>query len=103
MGELHLQIYLERMHREYNLVVKSGEPRVNYREALTQRGDYDYTHKKQSGGAGQFGKVTGYFEPLDTEAELHADSPNVFVNELVSTPNMLRAFPADCSGELSAV
>ncbi|KAL8272485.1 hypothetical protein Esti_003608 [Eimeria stiedai] len=83
MGELHLQIYLERMRREYQLQVTSGEPKVNYRETTTQRATFDYTHKKQSGGAGQYGRVIGYFEPLQHGEDVDANAPNVFVHELV--------------------
>lgn len=65
MGELHLQIYIERMAREYNVELNVGAPRVNYRETVQGRGDFVYLHKKQSGGSGQFAGVTGYIEPTD--------------------------------------
>jgi elongation factor G len=63
MGELHLDVYLERMRREYGVNVESSPPRVAYREAITERVDYNYTHKKQTGGHGQYARVAGYFEP----------------------------------------
>ncbi len=63
MGELHLDVYIERMKREYNAMVTTSPPQVAYRETITQRADYNYTHKKQTGGAGQYGKVVGYIEP----------------------------------------
>ena len=65
MGELHLDIYVERMKREYKCEVDVGEPRVNYRECITARASFDYLHKKQSGGSGQYGRVVGYVEPLE--------------------------------------
>ena len=87
MGELHLEIYVERMRREYNCPCKTGKPQVAFRETIQNRTEFNYTHKKQSGGAGQFARVAGYIEPLRSFGEDSVetgDSSNVFANEFIS-------------------
>eukprot|EP00466_Bigelowiella_natans_P000906 jgi/Bigna1/38920/e_gw1.29.94.1 len=79
MGELHLDIYCQRLEREYSCPVEVGRPKVAYRETLTQRAEFNYLHKKQSGGSGQYGRVIGYMEPLEEDAK----EPYVFANEMI--------------------
>jgi elongation factor G len=69
MGELHLEIYIERIKREYKAEVLVGPPQVNYREAITKRTEFNYTHKKQTGGSGQFAVVMGDIEPMEANSE----------------------------------
>lgn len=81
MGELHLDIYVERMKREYNVACVTGKPRVAFRETVTQKAPFNYTHKKQSGGAGQYGRVAGYIEPMELDPDTGKDTE--FVNNTI--------------------
>jgi elongation factor G len=69
MGELHLEVYIERMKREYKAEVITSPPQVAYRETISQKVEFNYTHKKQTGGSGQYGRVAGQAEPFDGEFE----------------------------------
>ncbi|KAJ9594843.1 hypothetical protein L9F63_013880, partial [Diploptera punctata] len=81
MGELHLEIYAQRMEREYGCPVSLGKPKVAFRETLVSPCEFDYLHKKQSGGAGQFARVTGVMEPLPPDQNTILE----FVDETVGT------------------
>ena len=80
MGELHLEVYVERMKREYGCEVETGQPQVAYRETITKEIDFSYTHKKQSGGSGQYGKVAGTVSPIGPDDE--GDKEFQFINKV---------------------
>jgi elongation factor G len=82
MGELHLEIYVERLSREYGCVCEVGAPQVNYRETITMEANYDYLHKKQTGGSGQFGQVVGKIRPLADEDKETEDQIFKFNNQI---------------------
>jgi elongation factor G len=69
MGELHLEIIVDRMKREFGVECTVGAPQVSYREAITQKAEIDYTHKKQSGGSGQYARIKIIFEPKEFSEE----------------------------------
>lgn len=94
MGELHLDVYLERMRREYRAEMETGRPQVAYRETIFRKADFDYIHKKQTGGAGQFGRVAGFIEPLP-------EGKYEFVNE-VKGGNIPREFIPACDAGFQA-
>jgi elongation factor G len=78
MGELHLFIYCERMKREYDVDLIVGNPTVNYRETIGKKTSFNYLHKKQSGGAGQYAKVIGYIEPINESIKADSDMSCIF-------------------------
>ena len=82
MGELHLEIYVERLKREYGVNPTIGAPQVNYRETISQEASYDYLHKKQTGGSGQFGQVVGRIRPLTEENKDTEDQNFKFHNNI---------------------
>lgn len=82
MGELHLEIYVERLKREYKAEVEVGAPQVNYRETIRGEAKFEYTHKKQTGGSGQFAKVAGVIKPLAADRKEREDQVYRFVNEI---------------------
>lgn len=82
MGELHLEIYIERLKREYNCDVQVGAPQVNYRETIRTEAKLDYTHKKQTGGSGQFGHVIGMIKPLTDDKKDSEEQVFKFYNEI---------------------
>ncbi|KAK5814703.1 translation elongation factor G [Linnemannia elongata] len=92
MGELHLEIYVERMRREYNVDCVTGKPQVAFREAITDGSKFNYTHKKQSGGSGQYGRVQGYIEP----AEIDEDGKDAFFETRVVGGNIPTNFIPAC-------
>ena len=77
MGELHLEIIVDRMKREFKVEANVGAPQVAYRETISSTCEIDYTHKKQSGGAGQFARIKVRFEPIETDKTFE------FVNTVV--------------------
>jgi len=90
MGELHLEVYVERMKREYKVEVVTGKPQVNFLETISEKSEFSYLHKKQSGGSGQYGKVEGWLEPIDPNEEEHL----IFDNQTVGgsiPPNFIAA------------
>jgi elongation factor G len=90
MGELHLEVYVERMRREYKAEVDTGAPQVAYREAISKRVEWDYTHKKQTGGSGQYAKINGIMEPIPDDDE------NYIFENLVKGGNIPTEYIPSC-------
>ena len=85
MGELHLEVYIERMMREYGVECVTGRPNVNYKETISKKEKFDWIHKKQTGGAGQYARVIGYVEPLSEEEQKELGKPSLFENKCIGT------------------
>lgn len=99
MGELHLEIYAQRIEREYNCPVELKKPKVAFRETIIKPCKFDYLHKRQSGGKGQYGRVIGFLEPLPAAQYTEV----LFKNETVGTnvprqfvPSIERGYRAAC-------
>jgi elongation factor G len=92
MGELHLDIYIERIQREYGVALKVGAPQVNYREAITHKAEFNHTHKKQTGGSGQYAVVMGDIEPI----EVGSDGQDFIFENKVKGGNIPQEFITSC-------
>ncbi|KAI8589302.1 elongation factor G, mitochondrial [Geranomyces variabilis] len=101
MGELHLEIYVERMKREYGVDCVTGKPQVAFRETINTKVPFNYTHKKQSGGSGQFGRVMGYIENIEEPLE-DSSKVNEFVDQTVGMNIPSQYIPAIQKGFLEA-
>jgi elongation factor G len=85
MGELHLEVYIERMNREYDVECITGQPNVSYKETINKKQKFDYVHKKQTGGSGQYARVLGYIEPLSAEEMKEIGRATEFDNQCTGT------------------
>jgi len=82
MGELHLEIYVERIRREYRVEVEVGPPKVSYRESATRPAAFDFKHKKQTGGAGQYAHIVGQISPMTEEEAATTEGELLFVDNI---------------------
>lgn len=108
MGELHLEVYIERMKREYDVECTVGQPSVNYKETINRKVHFDFLHKKQTGGAGQYARVIGYIEPMSDEeveeaSESESSSVNMFENLCVGTNIPSEYYPSCQKGTQDAM
>merc|ERR1712176_1540871 len=103
MGELHLEVYIERMKREYDLDCNVGQPAVNYKETIHSKVPYNYTLKKQTGGQGQFARVIGYLEPISKEEMKDLETPNEFQNLCTGTNIPSNYYPSCAKGANDAM
>ena len=99
MGELHLEIYCERIKREFACEVIVGKPQVAFREAITKRAEFTYLHKKQTGGSGQCAKIMGYIEPVPADAAMNYE----FVDDVVGGSIPREFIPACDKGFQEAI
>ena len=95
MGELHLEVYIERLNREYGVECITGQPNVTYKETINKMQKFDWIHKKQTGGSGQYARVMGYIEPLSEEEQAELESVTHFDNKCTGT-NIPPEFYSSC-------
>jgi elongation factor G len=95
MGELHLEVYVERLLREYQVECITGRPNVNYKETIGTKQKFEWLHKKQTGGSGQYAKVMGYIEPISESEREEEGEVNSFENRCVGT-NIPPEFYSSC-------
>ena len=103
MGELHLEVYIERMIREYQVECEVGQPNVNYKETISNKQTFDWLHKKQTGGSGQYARVVGYIEPLDENEMTESGKTNIFENKCIGTNIPPEYYPSCEKGMNDAV
>ena len=82
MGELHLEVYVERIKREYGVEVDTGAPKVSYRESATKAVEFDHKRKKQTGGSGQYGHIVGSITPMTDEEREECEGEFMFVDKV---------------------